>query len=140
MEEQVALIMQINTGLLQANALFFVGNIILLWLVFRGVSNAYIYGATTFGKVIHSVMSLCIVAFNTGVQGNVSSLLNNWAYALSEVEGELVGGAQLFVDRMGATGYTDPSLFPSNPVAIIFWVTVLVGLIAGMWMAPGPKE
>ena len=140
MEEQVALIMQINTGLLQANALFFVGNIILLWMVFRGVSNAYIYGATTFGKAIHSVMSLCIVAFNTGVQGNVSSLLNNWAYALSEVEGELVGGAQLFVDRMGATGYTDPSLFPSNPVAIIFWVTVLVGLIAGMWMAPGPKE
>ena len=54
MEEQVALIMQINTGLLQANALFFVGNIILLWMVFRGVSNAYIYGATTFGKVIHA--------------------------------------------------------------------------------------
>ena len=41
---------------------------------------------------------------------------------------------------MGATEYVDPSLIPSNPVDLIFWVTVLVGLIGGMWTAPGPKE
>ena len=138
--EELNGIMEANIGLLQANAIFAIGNIILLWMVFRGVTNAYIYGTTTFGRVVHSIMSVCIVLFNLGVFANVTSQLNNWAYSISQLEGEIPGGQQLFVDRRGATEYVDPSLIPSNPVALIFWVTVLVGLIGGMWTAPGPKE
>ena len=42
--EELNGIMEANIGLLQANAIFAIGNIILLWMVFRGVTNAYIYG------------------------------------------------------------------------------------------------
>ena len=54
-------IMDANIGLLQANAIFAAGNIILLWMVFRGVTNANLYGANVLSKVIHTVMSLCNV-------------------------------------------------------------------------------
>ena len=133
-------IMDANIGLLQANAIFAAGNIILLWMVFRGVTNANLYGANVFSKVIHTVMSLCIVLFNTATLGNISSQLNNWAMALSEIEGEMPGGLVQFIERMGATEYTNPGLVPENPVALIFWIAVTIGLVGGMWTAPEPKE
>ena len=126
-------------GLFISNAIYMAVFIFLLWMMFRGVTNAYIYGANTFGKVIHSVMSVCVVIFNLGILGQIGSTLNNWAYSLSQMEGDL-GSAQLFVDRMAATGYAEPSLIPTNPVALIFWIAVLIGLLGGMWTAPGPKE
>ena len=137
---EISQIMDANIGLMTANAAFFVGNVLLLWMMFRGVSNAYIYGANTFGKVIHSVMSLCIVGFFFGTYGNVTSLVNNWAYALSETGQDLPGGLQMFVDRMGATGYVDPSIIPSDPLGLVFMVAVLIGLLGGMWTAPAPKD
>ena len=36
-------------GLMQLFATFFVGNVLLLWMMFRGVSNAT-YSANNFGK------------------------------------------------------------------------------------------
>ena len=60
---EISQIMEANIGLLQANAAFFVGWSILLWMMFRGVTNANIYGANTFAKALHSVISLCVVAF-----------------------------------------------------------------------------
>ena len=63
-------IMQIQEsyiGIMQIFATMLLGNIILLWMLFRGVSNAYLYGVNTFAKVIHSVMSLCVVAFLSGM-------------------------------------------------------------------------
>jgi ABC-type antimicrobial peptide transport system permease subunit len=109
-------------------------------MMFRGVSNAYIYGANTFGKVLHSVISLCVVSFISGTYAFTSSLLNNWALALSESGEELNGSLQNFVDGMGATQYTTPGLIPADPVGIVFVLAILVGLIGGMWTAPGPKE
>jgi hypothetical protein len=41
---------------------------------------------------------------------------------------------------MGATQYTTPGLIPADPVGIVFVLAILVGLIGGMWTAPGPKE
>lgn len=133
-------IMDVNIGLMQANALFFVGNVILLWMVFRGVTNANLYGANTFSKAMHSIMSFCIVGFNLNTYGNITSMVNNWAFALSETGEELPGGLVNFVERTGATEYTNPSLIPSDPLGLIFWLTVIVALIGGMWMAPEPKE
>lgn len=137
---EISQIMETNIGLLQANAAFFVGWSILLWMMFRGVTNANIYGANTFGKALHSVISLCVVAFFFSVYGNIRSLINNWAMALSETSEELPGGLVMFVERTGATEYINPSLIPSDPIGLVFMIAIVVGLIAGMWTAPGPKE
>jgi hypothetical protein len=137
---EISQIMETNIGLLQANAAFFVGWSILLWMMFRGVTNANIYGANTFAKAIHSVFSLCVVAFFFSVYGNITSLINNWAMALSETSEELPGGLVMFVERTGATEYTNPSLIPSDPLGLVLMIVVLVGLIGGMWTAPAPKE
>ena len=137
---EISQIMEANIGLLQANAAFFVGWSILLWMMFRGVTNANIYGANTFGKALHSVISLCVVAFFFSVYGNIRSLINNWAMALSETSEELPGGLVMFVERTGATEYINPSLIPSDPIGLVFMIAIVVGLIGGMWTAPGPKE
>ena len=138
--EQIAFINQSFIGLMQLSGLFLIAYFILLWMMFRGVSNAYIYGANTFGKVLHSVISLCVVAFVSGTFAFTSSVANNWALSLAESGEELNGSLQSFVDSMGATQYTTPGLIPSDPIGIVFVLAILVGLIGGMWTAPGPKE
>ena len=138
--EQIAYINESFIGILQLNGLYLIANVILLWMMFRGVSNAQIYGANTFGKVLHSVISLCVVAFVSGTFAFTSSVANNWALSLAESGEELNGSLQSFVDSMGATQYTTPGLIPSDPIGIVFVLAILVGLIGGMWTAPGPKE
>ena len=138
--EQIAFINQSFIGLMQLSGLFLIAYFILLWMMFRGVSNAYIYGANTFGKVLHTVISLCVVSFISGTFSFVASLLNNWALSLSESGEELNGSLQNFVDVTGATQYTSPSLIPADTVGIVFILAILGGLIGGMWTAPGPKE
>ena len=138
--EQIALLNETYVAILAVSGIFGIGNILLLWMMFRGVTNANLYGVNTFGKVMHSVISLCVVAFNTGTYGNVTSAVNNWAYALAESGEELTGGLQQFVDSVGATGYVAASLIPSDPLGIVFYVAILIGLIGGMWTAPEPKE
>ena len=56
---ETAIINQGYVAVLQLQGLFFIGNILLLWMMFRGVTNANLYGVNTFGKVMHSVISLC---------------------------------------------------------------------------------
>ena len=109
-------------------------------MMFRGVTNANLHGANTFGKALHSVISLCVVAFISGTFAFAGATVNNWALALSESGEELNGSLQAFVDGMGATEYTTAGLLPSDPLGIVFVLAILVGLIGGMWTAPGPKE
>ena len=138
--EQLAFINQSFIGLMQLSGLFLIAYFIILWMMFRGVSNAHIYGVNTFGKVLHTVISLCVVSFVSGTYSFIASLLNNWALSLSESGEELNGSLQNFVDVTGATQYTSPGLIPADPVGIVFILAILVGLIGGMWTAPGPKE
>ena len=138
--EQIALLNESYTALLGVSGIFFIGNILLLWMMFRGVTNANLYGVNTFGKVMHSIISLCVVAFNMGTYGNVAMTMNNWAFAVSETGEELTGGLQQFVDSMGATEYVSASLIPTDPLGIVFYLDILIGLIGGMWAAPEPKE
>ena len=138
--EQIALLNESYTALLGVSGIFFIGNILLLWMMFRGVTNANLYGVNTFGKVMHSIISLCVVAFNMGTYGNVAMTMNNWAFAVSETGEELTGGLQQFVDSMGATEYVSASLIPTDPLGIVFYLAILVGLIGGMWADPEPKE
>ena len=138
--EQIAFINQSFIGLMQLSGLFLIAYFILLWMMFRGVSNAHIYGVNTFGKVLHTVISLCVVSFVSGTYSFIASLINNWALSLSESGEELNGSLQNFVDVTGATQYTSPGLIPADPVGIVFILAILVGLIGGMWTAPEPKE
>ena len=138
--EQLAFINQSFIGLMQLSGLFLIAYFIILWMMFRGVSNAHIYGVNTFGKVLHTVISLCVVSFVSGTYSFIASLLNNWALSLSESGEELNGSLQNFVDVTGATQYTSPGLIPADPIGIVFILAILVGLIGGMWTAPGPKE
>jgi hypothetical protein len=75
-----------------------------------------------------------------GTYGTVAMTMNNWAFAISETGEELTGGLQQFVDSMGATEYVSASLIPTDPLGIVFYLAILVGLIGGMWAAPEPKE
>ena len=50
---EMAQISQTYISIIQMNGLFFIGNVVLLWMMFRGVTNANLYGANTFGKVMH---------------------------------------------------------------------------------------
>ena len=138
--EQIAVLNETYVSILGVNGLFLIANFILLWMMFRGVTNANLHGANTFGKALHSVISLCVVAFISGTFSNVASTLNNWALAVSESGEELTGGLQQFVDGMGTTQYTTGGFLPGDPVSIVFVLAILVGLIGGMWMAPEPKD
>ena len=138
--EQMAFINDTYISIMGINALFLIALFILLWMMFRGVTNANLHGANTFGKVLHSVISLCVVAFISSTFSNIGSVFNNWALAASESGEELTGGMQQFVDQMGATQYTSGGLFPADPISIVFVLAILVGLIGGMWMAPAPKD
>ena len=138
--EQMAFINDTYISIMGINALFLIALFILLWMMFRGVTNANLHGANTFGKVLHSVISLCVVAFISSTFSNIGSVFNNWALAASESGEELTGGMQQFVDQMGATQYTSGGLFPGDPLSIVFVLAILVGLIGGMWMAPAPKD
>ena len=138
--EQMAFINDTYISIMGINALFLIALFILLWMMFRGVTNANLHGANTFGKVLHSVISLCVVAFISSTFSNIGSVFNNWALAASESGEELTGGMQQFVDQMGATQYTSGGLFPADPLSIVFVLAILVGLIGGMWTAPGPKD
>ena len=138
--EQIALLNETYVAILAVSGIFGIGNILLLWMMFRGVTNANLYGTNTFGKVMHSIISLCVVAFNAGTYGNVAATMNNWAFAAAETGEDLTGGMQQFVDSMGATEYVAASLIPSDPIGIVFYLAILVGLIGGMWTAPEPKE
>ena len=138
--EQMAFINDTYISIMGINALFLIALFILLWMMFRGVTNANLHGANTFGKVLHSVISLCVVAFISSTFSNIGSVFNNWALAASESGEELTGGMQQFVDQMGATQYTSGGLFPADPLSIVFVLAILVGLIGCMWMAPAPKD
>ena len=138
--EQIAILNDTYVSIMGVNGLFLIAQFILLWMMFRGVTNANLHGANTFGKVLHTVISLCVVGFISSTFSNIAATLNNWALSVSESGEELTGGLQQFVDQMGATQYISGGLFPADPLSIVFVLAILVGLIGGMWMAPAPKD
>ena len=126
-------------GLMTNNGIFVAVNIFLLWMMFRGVNVARENGSNLFQKILSTLACGCVLIFNLGTWGNMSSTINNWAYSLSQLE-ERSGASQAFVDRMGVTGYTDPSLIPSDPVTIVFWAVIAISLFMGIWTTSESQE
>ena len=129
----------IYLGLMTNTAIFALLNIFLLWMMFRGANNAHENGSNLFQKILATLASGCVLIFNLGTWANSGSTVNDWAYSLSQLE-ERSGGAQAFVERMGATGYADPSLIPSDPIALVFWAVMAIALFMGIWTAPNPDD
>ena len=132
-------IVELYTGLMTNNAIFMAVNIFLLWMMFRGVNVAHDRGSNLIQKILSTVVSSCVIFFNLGVWGNISSTINNWAFSMSQLE-EISGAGQAFVTRTGASGYADPSLLPADPVSMVFWAVISFSLIAGIWMAPNAED
>ena len=69
--EQIAILNDTYVSIMGVNGLFLIAQFILLWMMFRGVTNANLHGANTFGKVLHTVISLCVVGFISSTFSNI---------------------------------------------------------------------
>ena len=61
------------------------------------------------------------------------------AYSLSQLD-DLSPAAQSFVDFVDGGSLDAFSLIPADPVAVVFFVVVLISLLVPTWTAPEPKE
>ena len=135
--EQYQLAMVYN-GLFTSSALFAAVFIFLLWMMFRGANIAKENGANLIQKILSTVASLCVIVFNLNIWNTNFANINNYAYALSQLD-DLSPGAQAFVGSMGATEAVSPSLIPSDPFTAVFWAIMTFSLLATIWTAPTPK-
>jgi len=111
----------------------------LLWMMFRANTLAHERGSNLFQKILGTAISGSVLLFNLTAWNHFPAFFNNWAYSLSQLDSLSVGG-QRFVDNMGATGFIDGGLIPSDPVSIVFWLGITIALFLGIWTAPQPKE
>ena len=60
----------------------------------------------------------------------------NWqstSYALSQLD-NLSANSQRFVDFLPVTSPPEFSLIPWNPVAIVWWIVVVIAILGPIWM------
>ena len=118
----------IASGLFVATATF------LLWVAFRGVLRIQDQGATTLQKVFSTLFSLGIVYLNLFQWSFVQGNWQNAASSLSEL-GEISSRGQRIIDFAGGTE-VNPSLIPADPIFAVWWLVVIIMLMAGIWMKP----
>ena len=118
------IISQFNSFLI-SNAMYLAVFTFLLWMAFRGVIRLSENGGTIFNKVLSSLFSLTVVYFNLQTLG--------FLYA------NLSPTAESFVNFVGGGSLDGFSLIPADPIAIIFWIVVLISLLVPTWTAPEPK-
>tara|TARA_A100001011_G_scaffold239175_1_gene247165 strand:- start:589 stop:1002 length:414 start_codon:yes stop_codon:yes gene_type:complete len=120
-------------------AIFMFAMLFLLWMMFRANTLAHERGSNLFQKILGTAISGSVLLFNLTAWNHFPAFFNNWAYSLSQLDSLSVGG-QRFVDNMGATGFIDAGLIPSDPVSMVFWLGITIALFLGIWTAPQPKE
>tara|TARA_B100000963_G_scaffold339766_1_gene337781 strand:- start:36 stop:449 length:414 start_codon:yes stop_codon:yes gene_type:complete len=133
---------QINQNFIMGmsgQAVFMFAMLFLLWMMFRANTLAHERGSNLIQKILGTAISGSVLLFNLGAWNAFPAFFNNWAYSLSQLDSLSVGG-QRFVDQVGATGYVDGGLIPSDPVSIVFWLGITIALFLGIWTAPQPKE
>ena len=126
-------------GLFTSNAIFTGVFIFLLWMMFRGANQSHERGANLIQKILGSVVSLCVIAFNLNMFSQVFANINNYAYSLSQLD-EISEAAQAFVNATGATEVVTPSIIPGDPISIVFWALITFTLLATIWTAPEQKS
>ena len=132
---------QINQNFIMGmsgQAVFMFAMLFLLWMMFRANTLAHERGSNLIQKILGTAVSGSVLLFNLGAWNTFPVFFNNWAYSLSQLD-SLSAGGQRFVDQVGATGYVDAGLMPTDPVSIVFWLGITIALFLGIWTAPQPK-
>jgi hypothetical protein len=128
------IISQFNSFLI-SNAMYLAVFTFLLWMAFRGVIRLSENGGTIFNKVLSSLFSLTVVYFNLQTLGFLYANWQGTAYSLSQLD-NLSPTAESFVNFVGGGSLDGFSLIPADPIAIIFWIVVLISLLVPTWTAP----
>ena len=116
-----------------SNALYFVGNVVLLWVALRASLRIQERGGNLLAKILVSLFGLGIVYLSLQ-QG--AFLQVNWestAYALSQLGG-LSDNSQRFVDFLSVTEAPTFSLIPASPIFMVWWLAVIALLLLPVWM------
>ena len=129
---------QFNAFLI-SNAIYLAVFTFLLWMAFRGVIRLYENGGNLLNKILSSLFSITVVYFNLQTLGFLTANSYGTAYSLSQLD-DLSPAAQSFVDFVDGGSLDAFSLIPADPVAVVFFVVVLISLLVPTWTAPEPKE
>ena len=128
-----------NSSLI-SNAIYLASFVFLLWMGFRGVNRITDMGANVVLKVLSSLFSLSVVYFNLFIFGLLNNLQQTTAYNLAQLETISPGSQQLVDFFGGGSELPEFSLIPADPIAIIFFIVILISLLVPTWMAPEPKQ
>ena len=115
---------QFNAFLI-SNAIYLAVFTFLLWMAFRGVIRLYENGGNLLNKILSSLFSITVVYFNLQTLGFLTANWYGTAYSLSQLD-ELSPAAQSFVDFVDGGSSDAFSLIPADPVAVVFFVVVLM--------------
>ena len=116
-----------------SNAMFQLGVFILLWAALRGSLRIYDQGANIATKIISSLFGLGIVYNGLMVSGFFFINWQSTSYSLSQLD-NLSSSAQRFVDFLPVTSPPELSLIPWNPILGVWWVVVVIALLAPIWI------
>tara|TARA_B100000929_G_C15134238_1_gene292325 strand:- start:25 stop:435 length:411 start_codon:yes stop_codon:yes gene_type:complete len=121
---------------LVSNAIYFVGNVVLLWVALRASLRINENGGNLLTKSLVSLFGLGIVFLSLQQGGFLQVNWESTAYALSQLD-SISANSQRFVDFLNVTEPPTFSMIPANPIFIVWWLVVLAMLLLPVWM---PKK
>jgi len=121
---------------LVSNAIYFVGNVILLWVALRASLRINENGGNLLTKSLVSLFGLGIVFLSLQQGGFLQVNWESTVYALSQLD-SISANSQRFVDFLNVTEPPTLSMIPANPIFIVWWLVVLAMLLLPVWM---PKK
>ena len=116
-----------------SNSIYQLGTFVLLWAALRGALRIYDQGGTMFAKIISSLFGLGIAYQSLMIGGFFFINWQSTSYALSQLD-NLSANSQRFVDFLPVTSPPEFSLIPWNPVAIVWWIVVVIAILGPIWM------
>ncbi len=121
---------------LVSNAIYFVGNVVLLWVALRASLRINENGGNLLTKSLVSLFGLGIVFLSLQQGGFLQVNWESTVYALSQLD-SISANSQRFVDFLNVTEPPTFSMIPANPIFIVWWLVVLAMLLLPVWM---PKK
>ena len=123
---------------LVSNAIYFVGNVILLWVALRASLRINENGGNLLTKSLVSLFGLGIVFLSLQQGGFLQVNWESTVYALSQLD-SISANSQRFVDFLNVTEPPTFSMIPANPIFIVWWLVVLAMLLLPVWMPSAVK-
>ena len=121
-----------NSGLI-ANAIYSAGIFFLLWVAFRAANQVRAEGSSLVIKSLVSLFSLGIILNGLVVNSILVNLLQNTAYALSQLD-TISAGSQSFIDFYGSGAVAEAgNIFGGNPIMLVWWAVVTIIIFGRIW-------